>query len=141
MDAGSNRAAGPGSPLEAGGAPDPGSREAALSAARLIDEHKGEDTVVLDISGVSSFADYFVISTARSSAHLAGLHRELEALLKQQGIRPRNGGHKSGGESGWLLLDCGDFLIHLMEKEQRDFYDLERLWFKAERLSYWSKSS
>ncbi len=116
-------------------------REAALEAARLIDEHKGEDTVVLDIGGVSSFADYFVISTARSSAHLAGLHRELGALLRRQGIRPRNGGHKSGGESGWLLLDCGDFVIHLMEKEQREFYDLERLWFKAERLSYWSKSS
>ena len=117
-----------------------GGREAALEVARLIDEHKGEDTVVLDISGVSSFADYFVISTARSSAHLAGLHRELDFLLKSQGIRARNG-HKSGGESGWLLLDCGDFVIHLMEKEQREFYDLERLWFKAERLSYWSKSS
>ncbi len=130
MDAGSSRVTEP-----------VGSREAALEAARLIDEHKGEDTVVLDIGGVSSFADYFVISTARSSAHLAGLHRELNALLQSRGIRPLNGGHKSGGESGWLLLDCGDFVIHLMEKEQREFYDLERLWFKAERLSYWSKSS
>ncbi len=135
MDAGSSRK-GP----EMQGA-EPGSREAALEAARLIDEHKGEDTAVLDIGGVSSFADYFVISTARSSAHLAGLHRELDSLLRQRGIRPRNGGHKSGGESGWLLLDCGDFVIHLMEKEQREFYDLERLWFKAERITYWSKSS
>jgi len=116
------------------------SREAALAAARLIDEHKGEDTVVLDIGEVSSFADYFVIATARSSAHLSGLHRELEALLRQQGIRPR-GGHRSARESGWLLLDCGDFVIHLMQREQREFYDLGRLWFKAERLSYWSKSS
>jgi len=117
------------------------SRETALEAARIIDDHKGEDTVVLDIGGVSSFADYFVISTARSSAHLAGLHRELDEFLRSRGMRPLNGGHKSGGESGWLLLDCGDFVIHLMEKEQREFYDLERLWFKAERVSYWSKSS
>ena len=117
------------------------SREAALEAARLIHEHKGEDTVVLDISGASSFADYFVISTARSSAHLSGLHRELQVLLRGRGIRPLNAGHKIGGESGWLLLDCGDLVIHLMEKEQREFYDLERLWFKAERISYWSKSS
>ena len=117
------------------------SREAAQEAARLIAEHLGEDTVVLDISGVSSFADFFVISTARSSAHLEGLQREVEAFLKSQGIRPRNGGRKVRGESGWLLLDCGELVIHLMEREQREFYDLERLWFKAERVTYWSKSS
>ena len=135
MGAGSNSLVGPDSPVGSE------SREAALGVARLIHEHKGEDTVVLGIGGVSSFADYFVISTARSSAHLTGLHREVHAYLHSRGIRPRGGGHRSGGESGWLLLDCGDFVIHLMEKEQREFYDLERLWFKAERLSYWSKSS
>ena len=117
------------------------SRDAALEAARLIADHKGEDTVVLDISDVSTIADYFIITTARSSAHMAGLQRELSIHLKGQGIRPRNGGHKGTGETGWLLMDCGDFVIHLMEKEQRDFYDLERLWFKAARVGYWSKSS
>jgi ribosome-associated protein len=117
------------------------SRDAALGAARLIADHKGEDTVVLDIREVSPIADFFIITTARSSAHLAGLQRELSVFLKDQGIRPLNGGHKGRGETGWLLLDCGDFVIHLMEKEQREFYDLERLWFKAERVSYWSKSS
>ena len=117
------------------------SRAAALGAARLIADHKGEDTVVLDISEVSGFADFFIIATARSSAHLAGLHRELSVFLKDQGIRPLNGGHKGRAETGWLLMDCGDFVIHLMEKEQRDFYDLERLWFKAERVGYWSKYS
>jgi ribosome-associated protein len=112
-----------------------------MQAARLIADHKGEDTVVLDISEVSGFADFFIIATARSSAHLAGLHRELSVFLKGQWIRPINGGHKGRAETGWLLLDCGDFVIHLMEKEQRDFYDLERLWFKAARVTYWSKSS
>ena len=117
------------------------SRDAALQAARLIAEHKGEDTVVLDISGVSPIADIFIIATARSGAHLAGLQRELAVFLREQGIRPLNSGHKGKRDTGWLLLDCGDFVIHLMEKEQRDFYDLERLWFKAERVTYWSKSS
>ena len=116
------------------------SRDAALRAARLIHDHKGEDTVVLDISDVSGFADFFIISTARSSAHMAGLLRELMAFFHEQDIRPLNR-HKSREEKGWLLLDCGDLVIHLMEKEQRDFYDLERLWFKAERIPYWSKSS
>ncbi len=115
-------------------------REAALGAARLIDDHKGEDTVVLDISGVSAIADYFIISTARSSAHLAGLLRELSLFLRDHDLQPLNR-HKGREEKGWLLLDCGDLVIHLMEKEQREFYDLERLWFKAERVSYWSKSS
>jgi ribosome-associated protein len=118
------------------------SRDAVLEAARLIEAHKGEDTVVLDTASVCSFADFFIISTARSRTHLAGLHRELQAFLRVRGIRPLNSGHKShGGESGWLLLDCGTFVIHLMEREQRGFYDLERLWFKAERVTYWSKSS
>lgn len=116
------------------------SREAALEAARCIDAHKGEDTVVLDIGEVSSVADYFVISTVRSSAHLAGLARELFRLLREGGVHPLNR-HKKVEESGWLLVDCGDFVVHLMEKERREFYDLERLWFRAERVPYSSKSS
>ena len=116
------------------------SREAALAAARRIDAHKGEDTVVLDIGGVSSIADYFVISTARSSTHLAGLARELFRLLRESSVTPMNR-HRRVEESGRLLVDCGDFIVHLMEREQREFYDLERLWFRAERVPYSSKSS
>jgi ribosome-associated protein len=116
------------------------SRETVLEAARLLTDHKGEDTVVLDIGGICSFADFFVITTARSSAHLAGLVRELTVFLHERGIR-LPGHHKHGIGKGWLLLDCGDFVIHIMEKEQREFYELERLWFRAERVTYWSKSS
>ncbi|HVO37615.1 MAG TPA: ribosome silencing factor [Spirochaetia bacterium] len=116
------------------------SRETVIEAARLLSDAKGEDTVVLSIGEISAFADYFIITTARSSAHLAGLMRELAVFLHARGIRPA-GHHKRAPGKGWHLLDCGDFVIHLMEKEQRDFYDLERLWFRAERISYWSKSS
>jgi ribosome-associated protein len=111
------------------------SRDAALSAARFVSEHKGEDTVVLDIAEVSSIADFFIVTTARSSAHLSGLARELAVVLHAHGRSPRNR-HKGRTEQGWLLLDCGDLVIHLMEKEQREFYDLERLWFKAGRVAY-----
>jgi ribosome-associated protein len=111
------------------------SRDAALTAARCVADHKGEDTVVLDIAEVSSIADFFVVATARSSTHLAGLARELSSVLHALGRSPRNR-HKGRTEKGWLLLDCGDLVIHLMEKEQREFYDLERLWFKAVRVTY-----
>jgi ribosome-associated protein len=116
------------------------SREKAGVVARFLEDHKGEDTVVLDLTGVSSLTDYFVITTARSSAHLTGLLKELSRLFSAMGIRPLNS-HKRVSVKGWLLVDCGDFVIHLMEKEQRQFYELERLWFKAERVSYSLKSS
>ena len=106
-----------------------------MMVARHIADHKGEDTVLLDISNVSPIADFFVIATANSSAHMAGLIRTLTAFFHENGVRPLNR-HKGRDEKGWLLLDCGDFIIHLMEKEQREFYDLERLWFKAVRVTY-----
>ena len=116
------------------------SRELAERAARFLDDHKGEDTVLLDLREVSSLTDYFVITTARSSAHLSGLMKELFRFFAETGIHPLNS-HKRAAGKGWLLVDCGDFVIHLMEKEERQFYELERLWFRAERISYSSKSS
>ncbi len=115
-------------------------RETATALARVLDEHKGSDTVVLDVSGLTPIADWFVITTARSSAHLAGLARELDRYFRSAGLTPLNR-HKHAGASGWLLLDCGDVIVHLMEHAEREFYDLERLWFRAERIVYSSKSS
>jgi ribosome-associated protein len=116
------------------------SRETALAVARFLDDHKAADTAVLDLTEVSPIADFFVIATARSSAHLAGLARELADALDGLGVRPLNA-HRRATASGWLLVDCGDVVVHLMEREQREFYDLERLWFRAGTVPYWSKSS
>jgi ribosome-associated protein len=116
------------------------SRETALAVARFLDGHKADGTVVLDLAGVSPIADFFVIATARSAAHLAGLARELHTELGALGARTLNA-HKRAAASGWLLVDCGDVVVHLMERDQREFYDLERLWFRAATVSYASKSS
>jgi ribosome-associated protein len=116
------------------------SRETALAAARCIDAHKGEDTVVLEIGELSTVADYFVIATARSSTHIDSLARELFQLLREAGVRPLNR-HRRTAASGWMLVDCGDVIVHLMERDQREFYDLEKLWFRAGRVPYSSKSS
>jgi ribosome-associated protein len=115
-------------------------RERAREVARLLEDHKGEDTVLLDLRAATTLTDYFVITTARSSAHLSGLLKELSRYFAAAGIHPLNR-HKRISDRGWLLVDCGDFVIHLMEKEQREFYSLERLWFRAERIPYSSKSS
>lgn len=119
-----------------------------MALARLLDEHKGADTVVLEVAGLTPIADWFVITTARSATHLAGLAREVHRLLHAIGLAPL-GRRKRAAASGWLLVDCGDVIVHLMEQAQREFYDLERLWFKAgrstaqeaERITYSSKSS
>lgn len=107
------------------------SRNAAGEIARYLDEAGAHDTVALDISRHSGFADAFVIADTESHGRLQGLHRRVEEKLRELGLSARNY-HKRADESGWLLLDCGSIIVHLMLEEQRSFYDLERLWYDAE---------
>jgi ribosome-associated protein len=115
-------------------------RDAALAIARFIEAHMGEETKVLDLSGRSSWTDYFVITTVRSAVHMQGLIRQLDEFLAEAGIETRRH-HRQIDETSWLILDCNEIVIHLMDAERRSFYDLEHLWFQAESLSYSSKSS
>jgi len=111
-----------------------------ITLAELLDEHNGKDTVVLDIREQSSWTDYFVISTVNSQAQMRGIVRYLLEFLKENSIVPSNR-HKHLSEDGWVLIDCGDFVIHLMNEETRAFYDLEKLWYKGQPLYHSSKSS
>lgn len=112
--------------------PEPGSLgEAQARALRgLLNEHRCDDAVVLDISAVSDVADYFVIATARSSTHLLGVYGYLMEYLKSQRIRPLTGPRKVR-DNPWLLIDLGAIVVHLMERDTRAFYELEKLWFSA----------
>ena len=76
------------------------------------------------------WTDFFIISTVRSQAHIRGLLRRLREFFDRNNIVQLNH-RKNSKETGWILLDCGDIIIHLMEKEQRIFYELERLWFNS----------
>ncbi len=112
---------------------------AALGVARVLDDHKGEDTLCLFVGDISSITDYLVIATARSVAHMRGLVNRIGEYLESADrvdTRPR----KKPDESGWTLIDCGNVVIHIMTKEKREFYELERLWFEAD-IVYSSKSS
>jgi ribosome-associated protein len=106
-------------------------RQHVIEASELLSNYDGEDTIAIYVGEVCSFTDYFVICTARSMAHLGGLHRRLEEHLGSRDVRPLNS-HKRSDENGWTLLDYGFMVVHLMTEDMRSFYELERLWFNGE---------
>ncbi len=108
-------------------------KEATLEIAHFLDDHQGGRTVALYVGEKSSFTDYFVITTARSQGHLRGLVGQVYEVLDRFDLSPR-GGKRRPAEDGWVLLDCGPIVVHLMLKEPREFYDLERLWFGSDVL-------
>jgi ribosome-associated protein len=116
------------------------SKEAAVEIAALIEDHKGEDTMVIDVSDQSSWTDYFIISTVNSVGHLKGVVRHIKQYLRDRDLEIRHR-HKRMAEDGWELIDCGNVVIHLMSKDMREFYDLEKLWFNGEVVYQSSKSS
>ena len=113
--------------------PASGSQRTALALAELLVEHQAEATVVLDVRRQSGWTDYFVIATTRSHAHLRGVLRHLDIALRRMGGRERPGHslRRAPDDSGWVLVDLGSVVIHLMTEEQRRFYELERLWFRS----------
>jgi ribosome-associated protein len=94
--------------------------------ADLLSERQAEDIVLMDISKVSTFTDYFVIATANNPRQLNALIESLDRDLRVDGIRPRR---KEGTpDSGWVLIDFGDAIVHLFSRKEREYYQLERLW-------------
>ena len=106
--------------------------ERAALCAQAAWDNKAEDVVVLDVQGISSFADYFVIMSGRSSRHVQGLAQALEATMRSKRISAANA---EGIQDGmWVLLDFDDVVVHIFYHEQRSFYDLEGLWHDAPRV-------
>ncbi|MBR2742711.1 MAG: ribosome silencing factor [Clostridia bacterium] len=101
-------------------------------ALTVLDAKKADEIVALEVTNVTIIADYFLICSANSSTQLKALYEELEFKLKEQGITPI---HIEGSrEGGWIVLDYGSVIVHIFEREQRDFYDLERLWADGEKM-------
>ncbi len=102
------------------------SLELACLCARIADEFRGQDTVVLDLRGVSPLTDFFVITTATSSRQMHALVEEVHRALKAHGASRM--GVEGGDSSSWVLGDYGDIVLHVFHPEARATYDLERLW-------------
>jgi ribosome-associated protein len=115
-------------------------RTDALAVARLLEEHRGEDVLVLDVGEAAGWTDYFVIATVASAARRRGVLRAVGAYLEARDIPRLNGRRRADEGEGWILLDCGRLVIHLMDPEARAFYELEKLWFRSQAL-YSSNSS
>lgn len=84
---------------------------------------------MLDIRNVASFADYFVIASAGTARQMDAIIEEVEKELSADRVRPM--GREGASDSGWVLLDYGDVILHLFAPEERAFYDLEGLWHSA----------
>ena len=100
--------------------------ELVKAAAQILDDKKALDVLAIHTTEQTILSDYFVIASATSSTHLKALSDELEfEMKKQHGLSPKG---VEGRASGWVLLDYGTALVHLFLKEQREYYNLERLW-------------
>ncbi len=88
--------------------------------------------LLLDVRKVSSVTDYFLIATGTSAPHLKALAEDVDVQLKGNGVRSYR--HSGDAESGWIVLDYVDLVVHLFTPEVRAYYDLERLWKDAPRL-------
>lgn len=106
--------------------------EIAKLVADIASDALATNITVLDISEVSSFADVFVICSADNARQLNGLREDILDGLREADVRPRRS--EGGAETGWILLDYGDVVIHLFTEEQRSFYRLEDVWSEAQKL-------
>jgi ribosome-associated protein len=107
----------------------PDAVHAARTAATAIDAKKGEDVVLLDLSGLLVVTDVFLVASGTSNRHVKALVDDAEEALRAIGRRPIRREGTDFGE--WVLLDYGDLVIHVFDPETRDYYDLERLWADA----------
>ena len=100
-----------------------------LVAVRAAESKKASDILVLDLTGITSFADYFVICTGANSRQIQAISDEITIRLKEHGELPLS--LEGYNQAEWVLVDYGDFLVHIFSESSRAYYDLERLWRPA----------
>lgn len=114
--------------------PNKKAKEFAIAAARIAQERHCTDIMVLDLRGLSSATDYFVIATGTSNRQMQAIADEMSQAGREQGFQ-RFG--RAGYDQGrWILLDYVDVVVHLFDPEYRQFYDLELLWGDAEKVNF-----
>lgn len=100
-----------------------------MMAVRAAESKQATDIRVLDLAGVTTFADYFVICSGSNSRQIQAIIDEIGLVLKAHGELPQS--IEGYNQADWILADYGDFLVHVFSGKARAFYDLERLWRSA----------
>jgi len=110
------------------------SREAAVAAARSASAKQAEGVAILDVHGLIVITDYFVIASGETERQVRTIVEEVEKALRDLGRKPvRREGETEGR---WVLLDYVDVVVHVFAEEEREYYDLERLWRDAPRIDW-----
>ena len=103
--------------------------EVARKAVEVVSEKQASGIVLLDTRGVCGFADYFLICSGETERQIQAIYEEIEHVLKKTGVSPS---YREGTpDSGWLLLDFGDVVIHIFAPFEREYYQLDELWSAA----------
>jgi ribosome-associated protein len=106
-------------------------------AAQAADSKQAKEIHVLDLREISSFADYFIIATGANSKQIQTISDEIEMVLKKHGERPAS--VEGFTHADWILMDYGDYVVHIFSEKARVYYDLERLWRDA-KLVDWQRA-
>lgn len=101
-------------------------KELAMRIAELLREKKGEDILVVNVSHLTSIADYFVIASGRNALSVRALAEEVEDKLIAEGVETRR--HEGMTEARWIVLDYSSVIVHIFHIEERQYYNIERLW-------------
>jgi len=106
--------------------------ERVMSAVRAASDKKATRIVILNLNGIATFTDYFIICSGKSSRQVQAITDEITERLSKESVRPL---HIEGYQTAeWVLVDYGDFIVHIFAEDARRFYDLERLWRDADRV-------
>lgn len=118
--------------VPAGPAENPRAQALARKIAQLVLDKKAKDVLILDVRGMTSYADYFVIASGESDRQVSAMADNVLSEMKQaENLRPI--GHEGTETGQWVLIDYGEVVVHLFFEEVRAFYDLEGLWADAAR--------
>ncbi len=109
------------------------SNEMAKAIYNALDDKKAEDVTIIDIRGISILADYFIVANGSSQTQLLAMQNEVDKVMHENGIESKQ--IEGNRTSTWILMDYKDVIVHLFSKEDRLFYDLERIWQDGKQIT------